>query len=417
MHAHATSPAVGGAPVAMLRSSSAPARCLRRAYAAVRAPARRCQLRAQATAARVSADAHAPAAPPAPPARKKLPAFDYTALVASVAEIRALAVPTKVEVAVQADAYTLVLGLRGLEGKTALHVSWHPDAARVSLGPPPPRVHKSENLSFGEQAQAVLRNLILVEASIPEPWERVAVFGFAARPGDSVAIRLRVETQGRNSNAMLTSEDDADADYADAGNRGRSKQGTIVACAYQVGASQTSVRPSSPGFAYQSPPPAPGISPDAFGEIPGGLADVLAFREAVTAAAKAKKRVTKKKKKTDDEAPNETPFPERTETVQNAAVSDAAVQDGIVRAWRGVSPALARSLLKDAGFDAGVAVSDLSDGDWDAAHAEWTAWARATRSVVSSIARLDDFSQTDSGAADPLAAAETPQGTRGAADV
>ena len=405
MHAHATSPAVGGAPVAMLRSSSAPARCLRRAYAAVRAPARRGHLRAQATAARVSADAHAPAAPPAPPARKKLPAFDYTALVASVAEIRALAVPTKVEVAVQADAYTLVLGLRGLEGKTALHVSWHPDAARVSLGPPPPRVHKSENLSFGEQAQAVLRNLILVEASIPEPWERVAVFGFAARPGDPVAIRLRVETQGRNSNAMLTSEDDANPDNADAGNRGRSKQGTIVACAYQVGASQTSVRPSSPGFAYQPPPPAPGISPDAFGEIPGGLADVLAFREAVTAAAKAKKRVTKKKKKTDDEAPNETPFPERTESVQNAAVSDAAVQDGIVRAWRGVSPALARSLLKDAGFDAGVAVSDLSDGDWDAAHAEWTAWARATRSVVSSIARLDDFSQTDSGAADPLAAA------------
>ena len=330
-----------------------------------------------------------------------------------MAEIRALAVPTKVEVAVQADAYTLVLGLRGLEGKTALHVSWHPDAARVGLGPPPPRVHKSENLSFGEQAQAVLRNLILVEASIPEPWERVAVFGFAARPGDPVAIRLRVETQGRNSNAMLTSEDDADADDADARTEPRSKQGTIVACAYQVGASQTSVRPSSPGFAYQPPPPAPGISPDAFGEIPGGLADALAFREAVTAAARAKKRVTKKKKKTsfDDEAPNETPFPERTETetVQNAdkTVSDVAVQEGIVRAWRGVSPALARSLLKDAGFDAGVAISDFSDGDWDAAHAEWTAWARATRSVVSSIARrrLDDFSQTDSGAADPLAAA------------
>ena len=152
-----------------------------------------------------------------------------------------------------------------------------PDAARVGLGPAPPRVHKSENLSFGEQAQAVLRNLILVEASIPEPWERVAVFGFAARPGDPVAIRLRVETQGRNSNAMLTSEDDADADDADARTEPRSKQlGTIVACAYQVGASQTSVRPSSPGFACQPPPCAAGISPDAFGEIPGGLADALA---------------------------------------------------------------------------------------------------------------------------------------------
>jgi len=39
-----------------------------------------------------------------------------------------------VEIAVQADAYTLVLGLRGLEGKLALHVSWHPNAARVCLG-------------------------------------------------------------------------------------------------------------------------------------------------------------------------------------------------------------------------------------------------------------------------------------------
>ena len=400
------------------------AECMRRAATAPRplapdrAPTHRAlSIRAIATTtdAAEPSNTPGPTSPgPNPAPRGRLPAFDYTALVASVAEIRALAVPTKVEVAVQADAYTLVLGLRGLEGKTALHVSWHPDAARVGLGPPPPRVHKSENLSFGEQAQAVLRNLILVEASIPEPWERVAVFGFAARPGDPVAIRLRVETQGRNSNAMLTSEDDADADDADARTEPRLKSsGTIVACAYQVGASQTSVRPSSPGFAYQPPPPAPGISPDAFGEIPGGLADVLEFREAVTAAARAKKRVTKKKKKTsfDDEAPNETPFPERTETetVQNAdkTVSDVAVQEGIVRAWRGVSPALARSLLKDAGFDAGVAISDFSDGDWDAAHAEWTAWARATRSVVSSIARrrLDDFSQTDSGAADPLAAA------------
>jgi hypothetical protein len=287
----------------MLRSSSAPARCLRRAYAAVRAPARRGHLRTQAIATRVSADADAPAAPPAPPARKKLPAFDYTALVASVAEIRALAVPTKVEVAVQADAYTLVLGLRGLEGKTALHVSWHPDAARVSLGPPPPRVHKTENLSFGEQAQAVLRNLILVEAVVPEPWERVAVFGFAARPGDAVAFRLHVETQGRNSNAVLTqvgARADRGKKTADPGGDDPTFADKIVACAYQVGSSQTSVRPLSPGFAYQPPPPAPGVAPDAFGD--GACADRETFREAVTvAAATAPKKQSRAKKKNEAE--------------------------------------------------------------------------------------------------------------------
>ena len=387
MHAHAASPAVAGGPVAMLRSSSAPARYLSRAYAAVRAPARRCQLRAQATAARVSADADAPAAPPAPLARKKLPAFDYTALVASVAEIRALAVPTKVEVAVQADAYTLVLGLRGLEGKTALHVSWHPDAARVSLGPPPPRVHKTENLSFGEQAQAVLRNLILVEASVPEPWERVAVFGFAARPGDAVAFRLHVETQGRNSNAMLTR---AAATREDASRDASKNDGDpIVACAYQVGSSQTSVRPLSPGFAYQPPPPAPGVSPDAFGD--GRAADLPSFREAVTAAASKRRAGGERKKKRDETNDDSAP---RSDTV-------ATVQDGLVRAWRGISPALARSLLKDAGFDAGVAVGDLADEDWDAAHAEWTAWARTTRSVVSSIETLNDESDLLSAGTDP----------------
>ena len=406
MHAHAASPAVGGPPVAMLRSSSAPARCLRRAYAAVRAPARRGHLRTQAIATRVSADADAPAAPPAPPARKKLPAFDYTALVASVAEIRALAVPTKVEVAVQADAYTLVLGLRGLEGKTALHVSWHPDAARVSLGPPPPRVHKTENLSFGEQAQAVLRNLILVEASVSEPWERVAVFGFAARPGDAVAFRLHVETQGRNSNAVLTqvgAKADRGKKTSDAGGDKENFADKIVACAYQVGSSQTSVRPLSPGFAYQSPPPAPGVAPDAFGD--GVWADRQTFREAVTAAAartpSSKKHVAKKK--------NED---ERTDSDADTSAS-ASVRDGLVRAWRGVSPALARSLLKDAGFDAGVAVGDLSDADWDATHAEWTAWAQTTRSVVSSLERLNDESDPlsrsvtddDSSPADLLATA------------
>jgi predicted ribosome quality control (RQC) complex YloA/Tae2 family protein len=372
----------------MLRSSSAPARCLRRAYAAVRAPARRGHLRTQAIATRVSADADAPAAPPAPPARKKLPAFDYTALVASVAEIRALAVPTKVEVAVQADAYTLVLGLRGLEGKTALHVSWHPDAARVSLGPPPPRVHKTENLSFGEQAQAVLRNLILVEAVVPEPWERVAVFGFAARPGDAVAFRLHVETQGRNSNAVLTqvgARADRGKKTADPGGDDPTFADKIVACAYQVGSSQTSVRPLSPGFAYQPPPPAPGVAPDAFGD--GACADRETFREAVTvAAATAPKKQSRAKKKNEAERTNS----DTSDTFTDAA--SASVRDGLVRAWRGVSPALARSLLKDAGFDAGVAVGDLSDKDWDATHAEWTAWARTTSSVVSSLERLDETS-------------------------
>ena len=110
-----------------------------------------------------------------------------------------MGVPTKVELAAQADAYTLVLGLRGIDGNVALHVSWHPDAARVCLGPPPPRIHKTEQLSFGEQCHALLRNLVLTRAALPEPWERVATFPFrrSARRRTAVHAALR----GRDATA------------------------------------------------------------------------------------------------------------------------------------------------------------------------------------------------------------------------
>ena len=108
--------------------------------------------------------------------------------------------------------------------------------------PAAPRVHKTDNLSFGEQCHANLRGLILVRAALPEPWERLAVFDFAERPGAPPAFRLHVETQGRNSNAVLVDARDG---------------AKIVACAYQVGAAQTSVRPMSPGFPYVPPPPPP----------------------------------------------------------------------------------------------------------------------------------------------------------------
>jgi hypothetical protein len=101
------------------------------------------------------------------------------------------------------------------------------------------------------------------------------------------------------------------------------------------------VRPLSPGFAYQPPPPAPGVAPDAFGD--GACADRETFREAVTvAAATAPKKQSRAKKKNEAE---------RTDSDTSDTFTDAAsVRDGLVRAWRGVSPALARSLLKDAGF-------------------------------------------------------------------
>ena len=186
----------------MRRAATAP-----RPLAPDRAPTHRAlSIRAIATTtdAAEPSNTPGPTSPgPNPAPRGRLPAFDYTALVASVCEVRALATPTKVEIAAQADAYTLVLGLRGIEGNVALHVSWHPDAARVCLGPPAPRIHKTEQLSFGEQCNALLRNLVLTRASMPEPWERIASFSFADRPGDAAKFTLHCEVMGRNSNAVL----------------------------------------------------------------------------------------------------------------------------------------------------------------------------------------------------------------------
>ena len=366
MPAHAATRGVAGPPSAMLRSKSASVRCLRRAFAAVRAPARRCGV-TTCTVMRSADVSTAPAdAPPSVPKEKKLPAFDYTALVASVCESAAIAVPTKVEVAVQADAYTLVLGLRGLAGKTAIHVSWHPDAARVALGPPPPRVHKIENLSFGEQATSVLRDLILTEATVPTKWERVAVFSFADRPGADPKFKLHVETQGRNSNAILT-ECGAKADRG-----GNSDGDKIVACAYQVGDKQTSVRPLSPGFAYQAPPLAPG-------EAPSEECNIDAFRELVTNAAASSGKTKKKKARDTEETPESNP----------------PVSNGIVRGFRGVSPALARSLLDDAGLDVNCGVHDVNDKAWVAIHAEFVAWSQHMSSMIHAIEKANTSDPMD----------------------
>lgn len=291
---------------------------------------------------------------------RKLPAFDYTALVGAVCEIHSLALPTKVEVAVQADAYTLVLGLRGLEGKLALHVSWHPDAARVCLGPPPPRVHKTEQLSFGEECAANLRGLILVAVALPEPWERVATFSFAERPGAPPAFFLHCEIMARNSNAVLVAA---------------GAKSTIVSCAYQVGAAQTSVRPMSPGFPYSPPPPAPGINPDP-------AMSAAEWRRTVAAAtamvAEARNAPSTKKYKNENA--------KRKAEERAARAGPPGIEKGMVRAFRGVSPALAAALALGAGVVPSAAPDDVNDAAWACLHNEWQAWVASSITAAAVVA-------------------------------
>ena len=345
------------------------AECMRRAATAPRplapdrAPTHRAlSIRAIATTTDAAEPSNTPTTSPGPaPAKNgRLPAFDYTALVASVCEVRALATPTKVEIAAQADAYTLVLGLRGIDGNVALHVSWHPDAARVCLGPPAPRIHKTEQLSFGEQCNALLRNLVLTRASMPEPWERIASFSFADRPGDAAKFTLHCEVMGRNSNAVLVDE----------------SSGKMVACAYQVGAAQTSVRPMSPGFEYHPPPPAPGIPPEST-PTESEWRDVVT--KATQLAADAQAERNKGGKGGGKGGTKRTP----------------GVEKGMVRAFRGVSPALASTLLSGAGPETSTLGPDppasaLDDDAWRALHAEWRRWVDAATRAVNAVGSDDD---------------------------
>ena len=344
------------------------AECMRRAATAPRplapdrAPTHRAlSIRAIATTTEAAEPSNTPTTSPGPaPAKNgRLPAFDYTALVASVCEVRALATPTKVEIAAQADAYTLVLGLRGIDGNVALHVSWHPDAARVCLGPPAPRIHKTEQLSFGEQCNALLRNLVLTRASMPEPWERIASFSFADRPGDAAKFTLHCEVMGRNSNAVLVDE----------------SSGKMVACAYQVGAAQTSVRPMSPGFEYHPPPPAPGIPPEST-PTESEWRDVVTKATQLAADAQAERNKGGKGGK-------------------GGTKRTPGVEKGMVRAFRGVSPALASTLLSGAGPETSTLGPDppasaLDDDAWRALHAEWRRWVDAATRAVNAVGSDDD---------------------------
>jgi hypothetical protein len=58
---------------------------------------------------------------------------------------------------VQPDPYTLSLRLRTPLSTSWLHLSWHPVAARVALGAPPPRGATSEAFTLVEQVRGQSR--------------------------------------------------------------------------------------------------------------------------------------------------------------------------------------------------------------------------------------------------------------------
>jgi predicted ribosome quality control (RQC) complex YloA/Tae2 family protein len=160
---------------------------------------------------------------------------DFTTLTAACAELRKVWLPARFEQVYQRDRYTLALALRTLKQRGWLTLSWHPQAARLCMGDPPPRT--PDTFTFSQQLRHQLNGLALVALKPIAPWERVIDLQFAQRPGETALWHLYVEIMGNYSNVILANQDNA-----------------IVTAAHQVSNQQSSVRPIQTGQPYEVPP-------------------------------------------------------------------------------------------------------------------------------------------------------------------
>ena len=167
---------------------------------------------------------------------------DYTTLMASREELNRDWIPSRLEQVYQRDRFTISLALRTLKAKPWLTICWHPEAARINIGDPPPRV--KDTFTFSDQLRHQLNGLALIGINAIAPWERVLDLQFAQRPGELPLWHLYVEIMGKYSNVILTDS---------------SQQ--IITPARQISSAQSSVRPIQTGQRYEVPPALTGTTP------------------------------------------------------------------------------------------------------------------------------------------------------------
>ncbi|MEG4458478.1 NFACT RNA binding domain-containing protein [Microcoleus sp. N9_A1] len=160
---------------------------------------------------------------------------DFTTLTATCSELRAQWLPARLEQVYQRDRFTVSLALRTMKGRGWIDLSWHPVAARICVGDPPPRI--PDTFTFSEQLRHQLSGLALVSIAPVSSWERVIDLQFAKRPGEPALWHLWAEIMGKYSNVILTAQDNL-----------------VVTCAHQVSAKQSTVRPIQTGQPYEMPP-------------------------------------------------------------------------------------------------------------------------------------------------------------------
>ena len=192
-------------------------------------------------------------------------AFDAFYLSAVLEEIRDCCTDARVEKIHQPVRDTVILHLKGPEGRYKLQFVASPTAPRLHL-----TASKAENPPEPPMFCMLLRKHLSggrLRSVEQPPMERCAVFTFDTidEMGDSVQKRLVAELMGRTCNLYLLGPD-----------------GRIIDCLRRVGLDETSKRPALPGMYYQLPDPItkkdPLIYEDFTELLTGPGADVLAER-------------------------------------------------------------------------------------------------------------------------------------------
>ncbi|WAN68719.1 NFACT RNA binding domain-containing protein [Moorena producens JHB] len=236
---------------------------------------------------------------------------DYTTLTAACSELLATWVPGRTEQVYQRDRYTIAIALRTLNGRGWLTICWHPQAARICIGDPPPRV--PDTFTFSDQLRHQLGGFALIAIETIAPWERVLDLQFAKRPGEPPTWHLYVEIIGKYSNLILTDADNL-----------------IVTTAHQVSNQQSSVRTIQTGQPYELPPALTGTTPS----------------------------LTE-------------PYQSWQERV---SLIPGAVAHQLLKSYRGLSPTLARSMVQAAGLDPKQSTENLEESDWQNLFQRWQQW-------------------------------------------
>jgi predicted ribosome quality control (RQC) complex YloA/Tae2 family protein len=243
---------------------------------------------------------------------------DFTTLTAAVRELQLDWIPARVESVYQRDRYTLALSLRTLDKRGWIAISWHPQAARIVLTDPPPRIPDTFTLS--QQLRSVLGGLAMTGMEMVSPWERLVRLTFGTRPGAEALYYLYVEPIGKYSNLTLTDADNL-----------------IITTAHQVSNKQSSVRTIETGRPY---------------EVPPSLTDPM---------------------------PNIEESIDRW--IDRVSLIPDKLNQRLVRSYRGLSTILMNELITAAGLDPIQSTESLARSDWEQLFGYWQIWLKTLHQV------------------------------------